>query len=163
MPAADSSAMQVTTPNDTDLVLTRSFDAPREQVFAACTRPELMMRWFALPGHSVVTCEEDQRVGGHYRWVMRGPDGTESVMKGQYKEFAAPERVAATQVKDTPGGETEELVTSVFTEVDGRTTLTCTVSYPSRDRRDAVMASGLTSADAEAYDRLQALLHSQGR
>lgn len=152
--------MQTATPNDTDLVLTRVFDAPRERVFEACTDPALMMRWFVAPGHALVACEEDQRAGGGYRWVVSTPDGTEATWRGVYHAFEPPVRVAATQLRDgaEPQGDTEAMVTTELTEMAGRTTLTCTVRYPSRAMRDAAVASGLTHEDAAAYDRLAALL-----
>ena len=157
-------AMQVTTPNDTDLVLTRVFDAPREQVYEACTRPDLLLRWFYAPGHAFVTCEDDQRAGGAYHWVVRSPDGTERTARGEYLEITAPSRITTTERKDPAGpqGDAVSVVTLALTEeAEGRTTLTCTVRYPDRARRDAVVASGLTSADAEAYDRRAALLAEQ--
>jgi uncharacterized protein YndB with AHSA1/START domain len=156
--------MQVTTPNETDLVLTRAFEAPRERVYEACTRPELLLRWFYAPGHVFVTCEDDQHAGGTYRWVVRAPDGTERTARGEYLEIAPPTRIATTERKDPAGpqGDAVSVVTlDLIEEPAGRTTLTCTVSYPDRVLRDKVVASGLTSADAEAYDRLAALLAAQ--
>jgi uncharacterized protein YndB with AHSA1/START domain len=156
--------MLTATPNDTDLVLTRTFHAPRERVFEACTRPELLLRWFYAPGHTFVRCEDDQRAGGTYHWVVRAPDGTERTARGEYLEIEAPSRITTTERKDPAGpqGDAVSVVTIALTEeAKGRTTLTCTVRYPDRALRDAVIASGLTSADTEAYDRLAALLAEQ--
>jgi uncharacterized protein YndB with AHSA1/START domain len=153
--------MQVTTPNDTDLVLTRVFEAPRERVYEACTRPELLLRWFYGPGYSLVACEDDQRVGGTYHWVVRTPDGTECAARGEYLAIEAPSRITTTEYKAPASlqGDAVSVVTIALTEEPkGHTTLTCTVRYPERALRDAIVASGLTSADAEAYDRLAAML-----
>ena len=70
--------LQITTPDDREIRITRSFDAPRQLVWDAYTRPELLKRWLgAMPGWSWAVCEMDVRKGGRYRWVWRGPEGAE--------------------------------------------------------------------------------------
>jgi uncharacterized protein YndB with AHSA1/START domain len=139
--------------------LTRIFDAPRRLVFDAFTKPELLKRWFGPRGWSLVVCEVDLKVGGTFRFVLRGPDGKEMGMRGVYREIAAPERsVHMESFDDYPG---ESQVTTVLVEQDGRTTLTATVLYPSQEIRDIVIQSGMEHGAAESYDKLAELLVSE--
>jgi len=146
----------VTTPTDREIVLTRTFGAPRRLVFDAFTKPLLLKRWFGPRGWSLVVCEVDLRVGSGFRFVLRGPDGRDMGMSGVYREIVPPERsVHVESFDDYPG---ESLVTAVFTEQGGQTTLTVTVQYASREVRDAVIQSGMEHGAAESYDRLAELL-----
>jgi uncharacterized protein YndB with AHSA1/START domain len=157
----NTGTLQVTTPSDREVVLTRVFDAPRELVYDALTKPELLKRWFGPRGWSLVVCEVDLRVGGAWRFVLRGPDGSEMGMRGVYRELVRPERTVHTEsFDDYPG---ESVVTGVLVERDGKTTLTGTVLYESKEIRDAVIGSGMEHGAAESYDKLAELLPSVGR
>jgi uncharacterized protein YndB with AHSA1/START domain len=159
MAMRNTGTLEVATPSDREIVLTRVFDAPRALVFDAFTKPELMKRWFGPRGWSLVVCEIDYRVGGAFRFVLRGPDGTEMGMRGLYREIVPPERsVHMESFDDYPG---ESQVTSVFTEQEGKTTLTATVLYASQEVRDAVIQSGMEHGAAESFDRLAELLTSK--
>ena len=154
-------AMQVTTPSEREIAMTRVFDAPRSLVFDAWTRPELLKRWLGVRGGwTFAVCEIDLKVGGRYRFVWRGPDGTEMGMGGVYREIARPERLVATEKFDEPWYEGEAVDTTVFVEHGGKTTATMTVLYASREIRDAVLASPMESGVAESYDKLAELLAS---
>src|SRR5215471_2196733 len=158
----NTGTLEVTTPTDCEIVMTRVFDAPRHMVFDAFTRPELLKRWFGPRGWSLVVCDVDLRVGGGFRFVMRGPDGREMGMRGVYREIAPPERsVHMESFDDYPG---ESQVTAVLVEQGGKTTLTVTVLYPSQEVRDIVIKSGMEHGAAESYDKLAELLASpEGR
>jgi uncharacterized protein YndB with AHSA1/START domain len=152
----NNGTLTVTTPTDREVVLTRVFDAPRHLVFDAFTKPELLKRWFGPHGWSLVICEVDLRVGGGFRFVLRGPDGRDMGMRGVYREIAPPDRsVHMESFDDFPG---ESQVTTVLTELDGKTTLTATVLYASKEVRDAVIQSGMEHGAAESYDKLAELL-----
>jgi uncharacterized protein YndB with AHSA1/START domain len=154
----NTGTLMVTTPSEREIVLTRVFDAPRSLVFDAFTKPELLKRWFGPRGWSLAVCEVDFRVGGSWRFILRGPDGKEMGMRGVYREIAAPERTVHTEAfDDFPG---ESLVTAVMVEVNGRTTLTATVLYPSQEVRDAVIKCGMEHGAAESYDKLAECLAS---
>jgi uncharacterized protein YndB with AHSA1/START domain len=154
----NTGTLQVSTPTEREIVLTRVFDAPRSLVFDAFTKPELLKRWFGPRGWSLVVCEVDLKVGGAWRFVLRGPDGREMGMRGVYRELAPPDRSVHTEsFDDFPG---ESIVTTVLIEERGRTTMTATVFYPSREIRDAVIKSGMEHGAAETYDRLAELLAS---
>jgi uncharacterized protein YndB with AHSA1/START domain len=155
--------VKVATPTDCEIVLQRVFDAPRRLVFDAMTRPELLKRWLlGPPGWSMVVYDIDLRAGGEYRYVWRNADGTEMGMRGVYREVMLPERIVSTQVFDIGcDAQAEEAVgTAILTEHDGRTTLTTTLLYPSKQVRDAVIASGMEHGVAASYDRLAELLKS---
>ena len=104
-------------------------------------------------------CEMDVRVGGTYRWVWRNDsDGTEMGMGGTYREVRAPERLVTTEKFDEAWYPGEALNTLVLVEQVGRTTLTQTMRYESREARDRVLKSGMESGVKASYDRLDELL-----
>jgi uncharacterized protein YndB with AHSA1/START domain len=154
--------LKVTASGDREIVMTRVFDAPRRLVFDACTKPELVKRWLLGPdGWSMPVCEIDLRVGGKYRYVWRRDrDGTDMGMGGVYREIVAPERIVATEVFDDPWYPGEAVGTLVLVEQGGKTTLTQTMLYESRETRDAVLKSPMESGVAASYDRLAELLAS---
>jgi uncharacterized protein YndB with AHSA1/START domain len=147
-----------TTPSDREIVISRVVDAPRALVFDAMTNPEHVPNWFGLRSFTLPVCEIDLRPGGAWRYVMRSADGTDMGMSGVYQEVTPPERLVSTEsFDDYPG---ESLNTVVLTEEDGKTTITVTVLYESKEIRDAVVASGMQDGAAETYDRLAEYLGS---
>ena len=92
--------LQISTPSDREIAMTRIFDAPRSMVFDAWTKPELLTRWLGVRGGwTFAICQVDLRVGGSYRFVWRGPDGTEMGMVGVYREVVRPERLGVRKVR----------------------------------------------------------------
>ena len=157
-----SRALSVETPGDREAVITRAFDAPRELVFAAHTRPELVKRWLlGPPGWTMPVCDIDLRVGGKFRYVWRHEDGREMGVGGIFRELVPPQRIVHAELfdEDWTGGET--LVTTVFVERGGKTTLTMTIVYASREAREGALRTGMTDGMAQSYDKLDTLLASQ--
>ena len=156
----NTETLKVTASGDREIVMTRVFDAPRHLVFDACTKPELVQRWLLGPdGWSMPVCEIDLRVGGKYRYVWRRDrDGTEMGMGGVYREIVAPERIVATEKFDESWYPGEAVGTLVLVEQSGKTTLTQTMLYESRESRDAVLKSPMESGVAASYDRLAELV-----
>ena len=154
--------LKLTTPSDREIAMTRVFDAPRQLVFDAHTKPDLVRQWLlGPPGWSMPVCEMDVRVGGTYRWLWRhDTNGTEMGMGGVYREIVAPERLVTTERFDEAWYPGEALNTLVLIEQGGRTTLTQTMRYESRDARDAVIQSNMEKGVAASYDRLADLLAS---
>jgi len=153
--------MKVTTPTDREILVTRVFDAPRTLVFDAHTKPELVKRWLTgPPGWTMPVCEIDLSVGGRYRYVWRGPNGEEMGMGGIHREIVQPERIVATQLfdQDWTGGET--VGTLVLTEQGGKTTLTNTILYSSREARDGALKTPMEQGMAAGYNSLDGLLVS---
>jgi len=155
--------LRVTTPTDREIVMVRVFDAPRTMVWDAMCAPDLLKRWLlGPPGWSMVVCENDVRVGGAFRHLWRGHDGTEMAMRGAYREVVPPERAVRTESFEfgcAPQAG-EQLGTLVLTERGGKTTLTLTLVYPSKEARDATIASGMEHGVSAGYDRLDDVLAS---
>jgi uncharacterized protein YndB with AHSA1/START domain len=153
--------LQVTTPSDREIAMTRVFDAPRSLVFDAFTKPELLKRWLGVRGGwTFAVCEVDLKVGGKYRYVWRGPKGQEMGMGGVFREIARPERIVCTEKFDDPWYEGEAVDTMTFVERNGKTTATTTVLYASKAVRDAVLKSPMDKGVAEGYDKLDEVLPS---
>ena len=157
--AVNSDTYKVTTPSDREIRLTRLFDAPRQLVFDALTKPEHVRRWWGCLSdkHSVAVCEIDLRVGGAWRFVGRGPEGEYPAFYGEYREIAPPDRLVYTEIFE-PYPDGDSLVTTVLTEENGKTRMTVTASYPSQDVRDMVMKTGMEVGAGLSYDRLEDLV-----
>jgi uncharacterized protein YndB with AHSA1/START domain len=154
--------LQISTPSDRELAMTRVFDAPRSLVFDAWTKPELLKRWLGVRGGwTFAVCEVDLKVGGSYRFVWRGPGGTEMGMGGVYREIVRPERLVATEKFDEAWYEGEALDTTTFVERGGKTTATTTVLYASRAVRDSVLQTPMLTGVAESYDKMAEVLSSR--
>jgi uncharacterized protein YndB with AHSA1/START domain len=151
-----SDGLTVTLPSDLEIEMTQVFDAPRELVFEAMTKCEHITKWWG-PRGTELTCELDFRPGGSYRFVQHAPDGQEYAFRGEIREIAPPERVVQTfEFEGMPGHIAVETV--VLEEKDGRTTVTSTSVYQSKDDRDGIIASGMEAGAAESYERLGELL-----
>src|SRR5882757_3458873 len=99
--AKSTGRLEVTTPTDREIVMTRVFSAPRRLVFDALTKPELVRRWLLGPdGWSMPVCEIDLRVGGSLHYVWRHADGREMGMHGVFREIAQPDRFVHTEIFD---------------------------------------------------------------
>ena len=161
MASTQKGPLQITTPSDREIRITRSFDAPRTMLWDAYTRPELVKRWLgAMPGWTWAVCEMDVREGGRYRWAWRGPDGAELALGGEYREVVRPERLVSTERYDQQWYEGDAVGTVEFREADGRTTLVTTLRYASKAVRDAVLQSPATSGMESGYTLLDELLAS---
>jgi len=142
-----------------EIVMTRSFDAPRDLVFAALTRPDLLRRWLTgPPGWTLEVCEIDLRVGGRYRYVWSHANGARMGMGGVYLEIVPGERLVNTERFDDPWYPGEGVATAVLVEAHSRTTLTTTILYESREAREAVLQSPMESGVEFGYAQLEAAL-----
>jgi len=161
----NSGTFNITAHGDREIVVTRVFDAPRRMVFDAYTKPQLLKQWLLGPdGWSMPVCEIDLRAGGKYRYVWRNDsNGREMGMGGIYREVVAPERIVVTEVFDEAWYPGEAVDTITLVEQDGKTTLTQTILYNSRETRDAVMKSPMQYGMAMSYDKLEEFLPSLGR
>jgi uncharacterized protein YndB with AHSA1/START domain len=148
----NTGTLKVTTPSDREIRMVRVFDAPRAMVYDAFTKCELLRRWFGPQGFTLSVCEGDFKVGGGWRFVVRGPDGSEMGMRGKIREMVRPERLVHVETFDDYPG--EALATTTFVESGGKTTVTINLQYDSKQVRDAVVNSGMEHGAAESYDRL---------
>jgi uncharacterized protein YndB with AHSA1/START domain len=146
----------VSLPEDTQILITREFAAPRHLVWEAWTNPDLIRRWWHANRGEMTIAEVDLRVGGQWRYVMKTGDGHEVAFHGEYREIDAPKRLVATEVyEDYP--EAEALNTVTFTEVDGRTTATMLVEHATKEHRDMHVDSGMEDGLQDALDLLEQL------
>jgi uncharacterized protein YndB with AHSA1/START domain len=152
--------VQVTAQGETDVVITRTFNAPRHLVFEAHTRPELVQRWLLGPdGWTMPECEIDLRVGGRYRYLWRHEkDGRAMGLSGVFREISPPDRLVHTEKFDEAWYPGEAIITTVFTERKGVTTLTLTMHMASREARDGVLKSGMERGLEASYARLEAMV-----
>lgn len=152
-----SGSTTFTTPSDREIVMTRVFEAPRPLIFKAYTSPEYLPRWMLGPeGWTMPICEVDLRPGGAWHFVWRRTDGSEMSMRGVYREVVPPERLVSTE--SWGAGWPETLNTLVLSEDQGRTTLTNTILYPSKEARDAATQTGMKEGVIAGFDRLAELL-----
>ena len=157
MTMTSSGTAVVTLPTDTQILITREFDAPRHLVYKAWTTPELVKRWWSGKRGEVTIAEIDLRVGGVWRYVMIANGGFEVAFHGEYREIVPNERIVSTEVYEgIPDAEAEAaLNTLTLTEVDGRTTLTILVQHTSKEHRDAHIDSGMEAGMQDAMDLLE--------
>jgi uncharacterized protein YndB with AHSA1/START domain len=151
----------VTLPTDTQILITRDFDAPRHLVYKAWTTPELIKRWWSGDRGEVTIAEVDLRVGGMWRYVMVANGGFEVAFHGEYRDIVPNERIVSTEVYEAMP-EAEAVNTLTFTEKDGRTTLSVLVQHASQQSRDAHIDSGMEGGMQEAMDHLEQVAVSLG-
>lgn len=166
--------VEVKTPSDREVVVTRSFDAPAALVWDAHTKPELLKRWLLGPeGWSMPYCTVDLRVGGKYRYVWRNDDsGAEFGSYGEHLEIETYAKIVTTERMDGLDGQPLDYEnpprvgdpatnTLTLVEAGGRTTLTIAMVFPSKEIRDMAVQSGMTDGMAAGYDRLDAVLDAE--
>ncbi len=161
MEMTNSGSAVVTLPTDTQILITRVFDAPKHLVYKAWTTPELIKRWWGGDRGEVTLAEVDLRVGGKWRYVMMAHGTFEVAFHGEYREVIPNERVVSTQIFELIP-DVEAVVTNTFTEIDGRTTLTMLVQHPNQESRDGHINSGMEDGMNEAMDHLQLVATSLG-
>jgi len=144
------------TPSDRELVITRTFDAPRSLVWSAFTEPRHVRNWQTGPnGFTMLTCEIDLRAGGAWRYVWQNAHGREFGATGTYREVEPPGRIV--YVTDRDGG--EQTNTTTFTEENGSTTVTSTLLFPDKASRDKGLPLAKLGTDSN-YAHLDGYLTS---
>jgi uncharacterized protein YndB with AHSA1/START domain len=147
---------EVTLPSDTEILITRSFDAPAELVFEVWTTPEHVRNWWGWETDQMRVCEIDLRVGGGYRFVA-GDGDREVAFRGVYQEIEQPHRLVSTEVYE-PYPESESLNTLTLQEDDGVTTMRILVAHQTKEARDATIASGMEKGLQHSLDRVDKVL-----
>ncbi|MDX6713019.1 MAG: hypothetical protein QOH96_4035 [Blastocatellia bacterium] len=143
--------LKVTTPSEREIVLTRTFRAPRTVVFEAWTRAEHVTQWWDPSGVPLSVCEIDLRPNGAFRWVNRAHGGEHS-FAGTYREIAAPERLVFT-VRTLPLS-SDSIATLVFSEDGGKTELTMKIECKSVEDRDALLKMRMDIGTARTLENL---------
>ena len=157
MAAVTSGTAKVTLPADTQILITREFDAPKHLVYKAWTTPELVRRWWHANRGEMTVCDIDLRVGGSWRYVMNAEGFGEVGFHGEYREIVPNERLVSTEVYEgIPDAEAQAaLDTLTLDEVDGRTIMTILVEHRTKEGRDAHIESGMEAGMQDAMDLLE--------
>ncbi len=155
-------AMTLTLVSDTEVLLERTFDAPRELVFLAHSSCEHMSQWWGRRVDSMPACEMDFRPGGKWRFVNRDDQGAELVFFGEYLLIEEPSRIDWTFGFEGMDGEPGPESMTLEELEGGRTLLRARAVYPSLEARDAMVGSGMEFGAAETWDRLAEYLPTLG-
>ena len=154
--------LQVSTPTDTTIVLTRTFSAPRRLVWEAMFTTDKMRPWMLPPpGWTMTVCECEARVGGSLRLAWKSEEADPVMtLQGVFTEVVPFERIVHTETMVLGSGETigRLVATHAFTEEDGVTTMRITQTYDSKEARDGAIASGMDQGMEACYQQLDALL-----
>ena len=144
-------------PGQHDVVVTRSFDAPRDVVFKAMTSPEHLSKWWGLKESETVIDQAELRRGGSWRFVERMPDGQSYAFRGVIHDLVAPERFVQTfEYEGMPGHVCLE--THNLEEKDGRTLYTSVTVFQSVEDRDGMVESGMEEGLGQSMDSLDELV-----
>jgi uncharacterized protein YndB with AHSA1/START domain len=155
--AKKNAEAKVTLPSDCEIVVVRSFNAPRTVVFEAWSKPEHVEHWYPCEGMTMPVCLMDFREGGAWRWVQRDSGGQDHPLSGEYREIRPPERIVFSQVYEPVPG-SDHLVTITFEERGGVTTLTQTFLHQSKQARDGHLNAGMSRGLEATFERLDAVL-----
>ncbi len=143
-----------------EIVMTRVFDAPRELVFDAWTDPVNIDAWWGPDGFTTTTFERDVRPGGTWRYVMRGPDGTDYDNRMVYQEVSRPERIVYLHGHDVDDDPARFEVTVTFADLGGRTEMTTRTVFATAEQREQTVKFGAVELGYQTWARLAAYLAS---
>jgi uncharacterized protein YndB with AHSA1/START domain len=157
--------VEITTPADDRILITREFDAPKHLVYRVWTTPELVSRWWSGHRGTTTEVELDLRPGGRWRYVLKSNDGAEVGFHGEYREIVPDERLVYTEVYELPGVDLDSvdgpLITVTFTALDGdRTRLELLTETGSEELRDTILQSGMEVGVREQFVLIQELADS---
>ena len=140
-----------------EIVIARVFDAPRELVFEAWTNPEHLPKWFGPKGFTLTTHEIDIRVGGRWRFVFVGPDGTSWDNRMVFLEVRRPELLVFDHGTDRDDDPARFRTTVTFDQqTNGKTVVTLRQIHPTKALRDQKMAFGAVEYGFQTLDKLAA-------
>jgi len=154
--------LQISTPTDTTIVLTRTFDAPRRLVWEAMLTPDKMRRWMLPPpGWTLTACECDARLNGALKLAWKDAETDPAMtLEGVFTEVVPHERITHTETMALGTGQVigSLVETHEFAEEDGVTTLRITQVYQSKADRDGAIASGMDQGMEACYVQLDGVL-----
>lgn len=146
--------------SDTEIVMSRDFKAPRELVYRAYTDPEMVPNWWGQRASTTIVDQMDVTVGGKWRYVQRGQDGSEYAFRGEYVEVVPNEKIVSTfEFEPMPGHITQD--SAVFEDIEGGTRITVTTTYANAEDLKGMVESGMEAGATESWDRLQELVEGQ--
>lgn len=155
-------SLQITTPTDTTIVLTRAFKAPRHLVWEAFTAPDKMKRWMLPPpGMTLSVCEVEPRVGGTLKLAWKTAEADPVMtLHGEWTEFSPHTRMVHTETMKTATGETVFSLVEAheLTEQEGGTLVRITQTYNTKEDRDGALASGMDEGMEACYRQLDTIV-----
>lgn len=151
-------SIKVSTPSDTEIRISRWFNAPRHLVYRALTDDTILKRWLQPPGFSMTECATDIRVGGVVRFAWKGDAGGGMAITTVLQEVVPDKRIVGREKFDEAWYPGEAIVTQELADDNGGTSLTVTIRYESRAARDGVLKTPMTDSMSEVYDELEKLL-----
>jgi uncharacterized protein YndB with AHSA1/START domain len=140
------------TTSDREIVIERTFDASPDRVWAAWIDSAQLDAWWGPNGFRNETSSMDFRVGGVWRYVMRGPDGKDWPNWIRYQEIVPLERLAYQHGGD--GDEPHFSVTVTFEDQGGRTRVNMRSTFPSAEACAEVKKFGVVEGGRETLARL---------
>ena len=147
---------------DRTMTLTRTIAGPVEIVYRAWTEPELLKRWWAPRslGVTMYECRNDVRVGGSYRYVFGKSSAEKMAFTGVFREVVPNERIVMTQVFEPMPDAGEVVITTTFREEDGKTTVTSTSEWPSKEALEGALATGMDRGMKISFEQADELVAS---
>jgi uncharacterized protein YndB with AHSA1/START domain len=144
--------------DDRTIVISRVLNAPRELVFEAFTDPKHLIKWWGPMGFTNTFQETDIRVGGKWKFIMHGPDGTDYPNLVIYDEIKKPERISYSH-GEKEGEPMHFQVVITFEDQGEKTLLTMNSTFPSAEERDMVIREyGAIEGGNQTIDRLEEIL-----
>jgi uncharacterized protein YndB with AHSA1/START domain len=162
MAVTGSKSAKVTLPSDTEVLITREFDAPKHLVYEAYTTPELVRRWWHTGRGEMTVAEIDLRVGGKWRYAMMAGD-VEVAFHGEYVEIVPNERLVSTEVYEGLPDAEEHAALNILTltENEGVTSMEILMQMKSKEDRDGLIESGMEDGLQDALDLLEQVASSR--
>jgi uncharacterized protein YndB with AHSA1/START domain len=158
---------KLTLPSDQEILITRTFDGPRDLVWQMWTTAEHLRQWWGPEGWTLPVCELDFRPGGTWFYCMEGPDGMQSCGKATYLDIDVPQRIIYEDAfADSEGNLIDDMpvahITLEFVEEGSKTTVVNIVRYPTKADRDKVIEMGMEAGIDQTWNRLDAYLAKIG-
>jgi uncharacterized protein YndB with AHSA1/START domain len=157
--------LQISTPTDTTIVLTRTFNAPRRLVWEAMFTPDKMRRWMLPPpGFTTTKLECDARVGGKLSVAWKSEEADPAMtLQGEFTEVVPLDYAVHTERMALGSGEAIGSLAErhEFADRGPTTAMTITQTYQSREERDGALASGMNEGLEACYQKLEAELRGR--
>ena len=153
-------SIKVITPSDTEIRITRWFNAPRHLVYRALTDDTIIRRWLRPGGFSMSECSADLRLGGIIRFAWKGEEGGGMGVTITLQEVVPDRRIVGREKFDEAWYAGEAIVTQELADDKGGTSLNVTIRYESKEVRDGVLKTPMTDSMGDVYNQLETLLRN---
>lgn len=160
MPIDRTGSALVTLPSDTEILITRQFDAPAALLFEVWTNPDHIRNWWGWERDEMTVCEFDLRVGGKWRFAARHPVHGEFAFSGEFLEIDRPHLLVATETYEAYP-DSRAVNTLTLEEEDGMTTMTIHVQHETKQARDARIGSGMEGGLQNSLDRIDRVIAAE--